>query len=175
MQPGRTLEKNLDDLPRHCDSGGKKNSKGMPVYWRGYKIHLDVADGDVPISAVLTSASTHDSQVAIPLAQMSNQRVISLYDLMDSAYDVKEIRAFSETLGHVPIIDHNPKGHGEKNKFEPAQAERFKQRTSVERVFSQLDDHGRYTVRVRGHSKIMAHLMFGLLVITTKQLFNMLN
>jgi hypothetical protein len=28
----------------------------------GYKLHLDVADGDIPISAVLTSASLHDSQ-----------------------------------------------------------------------------------------------------------------
>ena len=36
------------------------------------------------MSAVLTSASVHDSHVAIPLAQMSAQRVTALYDLMDS-------------------------------------------------------------------------------------------
>ena len=45
-------------------------------------MHLDVADGQIPISAVLTSASVHDSQVAIPLATMTAQRVTSLYDVM---------------------------------------------------------------------------------------------
>ena len=44
--------------------GAKTNSQGHEQYWRGYKLHLDVADGQLPISAVLTSASVHDSQVA---------------------------------------------------------------------------------------------------------------
>ena len=61
-------------------------------------------------SALLTSASVHDSQVAIPLAQLTAQRVTSLYDLMDSAYDAPQIHAFSQSLGHVPIIDPNPRG-----------------------------------------------------------------
>jgi hypothetical protein len=58
--------------------------------WCGWKHrgeHLDVADGDIPISAILTSASLHDSQAAIPLATMRASRVINLYDVMDSAYD----------------------------------------------------------------------------------------
>jgi hypothetical protein len=33
---------------------------------------------------VLTSASLHDSQAAIPLATMTASRVINLYDLMDA-------------------------------------------------------------------------------------------
>jgi len=72
----------LDELPRQCDIGAKKSSKGHQQYWRGYKLHLDVADGQIPISAVLTSASVHDSQVAIPLATMTAGRVTSLYDVM---------------------------------------------------------------------------------------------
>ena len=52
-----------------------------------------------------TSASLHDSQVAIPLATMTDARVTNLYDLMDSAYDAAEIREHSEALGHVAIID----------------------------------------------------------------------
>ena len=40
-------------------------------YWSGYKLHLDVADGQIPISAVLTSAHVHASQVAIPLSTMA--------------------------------------------------------------------------------------------------------
>jgi hypothetical protein len=63
----------------------KLDSKGHKKTRIGYKLHLDVADGDIPVSAYLTSASVHDSQVAIPLAQMSRERIINLYDLMDAA------------------------------------------------------------------------------------------
>src|SRR5436853_2693936 len=94
----------LEELPVQCSIGTKKSSKGHQQYWRGYKLHLDVADGQIPISAVLTGASVHDSQVAIPLATMTAQRVTSLYDLMDAAYDADEIHAHSRSLGHVPLI-----------------------------------------------------------------------
>ncbi len=49
----------------------------------------------------------HDSQAVIPLAQMTDERVTNLYDLMDAAYDSKEIHEMSERLNHVPIIDSN--------------------------------------------------------------------
>jgi hypothetical protein len=70
-----SLPEMLAALPRRCDRAGKYDSHGNNQYWRGYKLHLDVADGQIPISAVLTSASVHDSQVAIPLATLSTQRV----------------------------------------------------------------------------------------------------
>jgi hypothetical protein len=54
----------LADLPQACDVGTKRNSQGYKSTWTGYKLHLDVADGMIPITAVLTSASVHDSQVA---------------------------------------------------------------------------------------------------------------
>jgi len=69
-----------------CDVCTKKNSKGYKESWVGYKLHLDVADGGIPVSGILTSASTHDSQVAIPLMHMSDERVINLYDLMDCIF-----------------------------------------------------------------------------------------
>ena len=53
----------------------------------GYKLHVDTADGGIPISCIMTSASTHDSQVAIPLGTLTAGRVENLYDLMDAAYD----------------------------------------------------------------------------------------
>src|ERR1035437_4944065 len=59
-QAGMTLEEMLDDLPRECNVGTKKNSKGYKESWIGYKLHLDVADGQIPISCILTSASLHD-------------------------------------------------------------------------------------------------------------------
>ena len=89
----------LEQLPKQCDTGAKKNSNGNTQYWRGYKLHLDVADGQIPISAVLTSASVHDSQVAIPLATMTTQRVTYCYELMDAAYDAHHIREQSRSWG----------------------------------------------------------------------------
>ena len=64
-QAAMTLPAMLDDLPTHCDVGTKKDSKGYKDTWVGYKLHLDVADGQIPISCLLTSASLHDSQAAI--------------------------------------------------------------------------------------------------------------
>jgi hypothetical protein len=170
----RSLEENLADLPRACDWGTKKNSKGKRETWRGYKLNLDAIDGDIPLSWILTSASPHDSQAAIPLAQMSAERVASLYDLADAAYDAKEIREMSVRLGHVALIDHNPR-RGEKRGFAPAEAVRYRQRSSAERVFSHLhDNHGGRHVRVRGAAKVAAHLSFGLLVIAAEQLIKLL-
>ena len=83
LQPHRTLEENLEELPKVCDVGTKLDSKGKKRSWIGYRLHIDSIDGDIPVSCVLTSASVHDSQVAIPLAQMSKTRVTNLYDLMD--------------------------------------------------------------------------------------------
>ncbi|MBR4665502.1 MAG: transposase, partial [Lentisphaeria bacterium] len=95
LQPFRTLPENLADLPQGCDKCGKKNSKGDTDWWIGYKLHFDVFDSGIPLSAILTSASVHDSQVAIPLMQMTAERVKVLYDLADAAYDAPEIKMVS--------------------------------------------------------------------------------
>jgi len=174
LQPDRSLEENLADLPIGCDWGTKKDSKGKKMTWKGYKLHLDCMDGDIPVSAVLTSASPHDSQVAIPLAQMTSERLTNLYDLMDSAYDAPEIKEFSSSLGHVPIIDYN-KRNGEEREFAPAEKIRYRERSTAERVNADLkDNRGGRNIRVKGHEKVFAHLMFGVIAITAKQLFNML-
>lgn len=168
-----SLEEMLEDLPQGCDVGCKKNSRGKREYWIGYKLHVDWADGEIPVSAVLTSASLHDSQAALPLAEISRQRVTSLYDLMDAAYDAKEIKEKSRSLGHVPIIDANRRG-GETVEMDPATARRYHERTTAERGFGRLkDDRGGRQVRVRGPTKVMAHLMFGLLVVAAEQLLRL--
>ena len=181
---GLSLDALLADLPTPCDVGTKKNSKGYKESWIGYKFHLDVADGGIPVSAVLTSASTHDSQVAIPLAVMSHERVVNLYDLMDSAYDAPQIHHISRQLGHVPLIDVNPRRNqalkddmAAENKrcrlvgHQPAEAVRYHERSTVERVNARLkDEFGVRTLRVRGHAKVMCHLMFGILALTAHQL-----
>jgi Transposase DDE domain/Transposase domain (DUF772) len=174
LQAERNLEDNLNELPTVCNVGTKKNSKGYKTTWIGYKLHLDCVDGDIPVSAILTSASLHDSQAAIPLTQMSSERVSNLYDLMDAAYDSPEIHAFSKSLGHCPIIDNNPR-RGEKIRMDPAMKSRFAERSSAERVNSYLkDNYGGRSIRVKGASKVMTHLMFGIVSITAMQLYRLL-
>jgi len=164
------LREMIADLPRACDVGTKRDSQGHQHSWVGYKLHWDVADGGIPIAALLTSASVHDSQVFIPLAKMSAERVTSLYDVADAAYCSPLLRQFSRELDHVPLIDHNPRS-GEKIAFAPHEAERFKERSTVERANARLkDEFGGRHVRVRGATKVMAHLMFGVLALTADQL-----
>lgn len=187
-QPSMTLKEMLDDLPRDCDVGVKRGAKGYQESWRGYKLHVDAADGGIPLSCLLTAASLHDSQVAIPLATLTAGRVTNLYDLMDSAYDAPEIKAYSESLGHVAIIDTNPRRASRKlqRKTEAgvqrrvghlyAEQIRFRERTTVERVNGRLkEEFGGRSVRVRGHAKVLCHLMFGMLALTVSQLLSLLN
>ncbi len=47
----------------------------------------------------------------------------------------------------------------------------YNERSNVERVNGQLkDEFGGKAVRVRGHAKVLTHLMFGILVLTADQL-----
>ena len=180
-QPEKRLSRQIDqaphaalaELPTACDMGIKQDSKGHKTVWIGYKTHLDVSDAGLPISVVTTSASLHDSQVAIPLEKLTAERVTSLYALMDAAYDAGLIRQCCRRLGHVPIIDCN-KRNGNKVPFDPATARRFRERTAVERAYSRLkDDFGGRHVRVRGHCKVHAHIMFGVLALFADQLLQL--
>jgi hypothetical protein len=174
-QPAMTLDEMLLDLSSACDWGTKKKN-GKTWHWKGYKLHVDWADGEIPISAILTSASVNDSQAAIPLATLSAARVESLYDLMDAAYDAEAIRSHSISLGHVPLIDRNRRG-GEKAEMAPAEQRRYDERTTAERGFSMLKESfggRRVRVRVRGWAKVWAHLMFGLLALTADRLLHLL-
>ena len=188
-QQQMTLAEMLDDLPHGCDVGTKRNAKGYKESWIGYKLHIDAGDGGIPLSCILTSASVNDCQVAIPLATMSAARVTNRYDLMDAAYDAAEIRAHSESLGHVLIIDVNPRNSAalKRDLQQEAKARRtlgqgyskevrYRERSTVERVNGRLkDEFGARQVRVRGHSKVLCHLMFGILALTVDQLLRFVN
>ena len=54
-QVTQSLGQMLADLPTACDVGCKKNSKGYKETWTGYKLHIDVACGQIPVSCLLTS------------------------------------------------------------------------------------------------------------------------
>jgi len=170
VQRGQTAEDAIAKLPRVCDRGTKKNAKGFKESWNGFKLHLDVNDFGVPISALLTSASVHDSQAAIPLMKVTSNKVTYCYDLMDAAYDAAQIWDQSRELGHVPIIDRNPRGK-EVVPMAPHEAVRYNERTAAERCNSRLkEEFGGRSVMVRGADKVMLHLMFGILALSADQL-----
>jgi hypothetical protein len=131
---GMSLAGMLNDLPKACDVGTKKNSKG--------------------------------------------------YNVMDSAYDVPQIHDMSRQLGHIPLIDVHPRRDkalkeeiAAENKrcrlvgHKTADAIRYNERSTVERVNARLkDEFGGRVVRVRGHAKVMCHLMFGILALSANQM-----
>ena len=167
MQREQTWQEALGELPKVCDFGSKFSSSGYLHHWKGYKLHVDIADGGVPISVCLTSASTHDTQAAIPLMKMTDSRTFAtLYDLMDRGYDARVLREVSEELGHVPLIQGKARATSPAKPFDFAEEQRFKNRTVVERFFADLkDNHCGRNIRVRGWKKVLMHLMFGILAI----------
>jgi IS5 family transposase len=172
-QRTQTLAAMLEEIPTECSRGAKSNAQGYKNSWNGYKLHLDTADCGVPVSALLSSASMHDSRAAIPLSLISAGRVTNLYDLMDAAYCSQDLQEHCRELGHVPLIDHNPRG-GEKEAFEPADAVRYRERSTAERINGRLkDDFGGRHIRVRGAAKVMNHLMFGVLALSADQLMRL--
>jgi hypothetical protein len=172
-QRQQTLVQMMKDIPTTCDRGTKCNAQGYKDSWNGYKLHIDTADCGVPISALLSSASMHDSRAAIPLSLISAERVVNCYDVMDAAYCSLELHEHSRSLNHVPLIDHNPRG-GEKEEFEPADAVRYNERTVAERSNARLkDEFGGNNIWVKGSTKVMNHLMFGILVLSADQLMRL--
>lgn len=102
---------------------------------------------------------------------------------MDAAYDAPLIKQHSQSLGHVPIIDENPRSKVRKAEikleqkarrtagYREAETIRYNERSTVERINGRLkDEFGGRMVRVRGASKVMTHLMFGIIALTVGQL-----
>jgi len=147
---------------------------GYKISWKGYKLHLDTACCGVPISAVLTGANVPDSRPELPLTRISAQRVDACYELMDAACCSTVIREEIRAAGHVPLIDHNPR-KGEQQEFAPRDAQRYKIRSGAERCDARLkDEFGARHVQVRGHVKLMCHLMLGVVALCADQFTRLL-
>ena len=57
-----------------------------------------------------------------------------------------------------------------------AEQVRYRERSTVERVNGRLkEEFGGRNVRVRGHAKVLCHLMFGMVALTVSQLLRLLN
>jgi hypothetical protein len=156
--------KSLSVLDKECGWGCKANSQGNIQYTKGYKLHLDVTDQGIPVSACVTGANVHDSQVAIPLEKMTERRITHLYTMADSAYDFPEHRAYISGKGRVPVIDPNNRRSRVKRELGPLEREQYKARTVVERANGYLKDHLLPSaLYVKGHRKVNFVLQLGVL------------
>ena len=156
--------KSLLELDKECGWGCKTNSQGKTQYTKGFKLHLDVSDQGIPISACVTGANVHDSQVAIPLEKMTERRVTHLYSMADSAYDFPEHRLYISGKGRVAVIDPNNRRSPLKRGLSPLEVQQFKARTVVERANSHLKDHLLPSaLYVKGHRKVSFVLLMGVL------------
>ena len=180
-------EEMISLLCTRCSVGIKKNARGHREKWIGGKLHLAVVDGDIPIVAIYTGASVHDSSVALPLMRETAQRVKTLYDLMDAAYDATIIKEYSAALGHRPIVDINPRNstklkaqkellEEEKKRFSwldlpfSSDTHHYNQRSMVERVNAYLKDNfGCDRIYYQGADKVASVLAFGILSICIHQ------
>ncbi len=183
----QTTKEMLSLVSTQCDVGIKQNAKGNRYKWIGGKLHMTVVDGDIPIAAMYSSASVHDSSLALPMISETSSKVNYLYDLQDAAYDSSIIKAFSFNNGHRPIIDINPKNSKVlKAQIELAKSEKeilqsfnlynnsddlhYNQRSSVERVNAYLKDNfGCDKIYYRGATKVASVLAFGVLSVCIHQ------
>jgi len=160
MKPGKAVA----ELDCVCAWGCKKNSQGNISFWKGCKLHLDVTDLGIPVTAVVTGANVHDSQLAIPMEKWTERKITYLYSVMDSAYDARPIVGYIEGKGRVPLIDPNKRRGGERIAFTPSQQERFKVRSVVERANSHLKDWFiPAQIFVRGIAKVSFQLLCAVL------------
>ena len=154
----------LEVLNKKCAFGCKKNSQGNIETTKGYKLHLDVSDAGFPLTAVITGANVHDSQLAIPMEKLTEQKVTFCYSLMDAAYDGKTIDGFIRSRERIPIIDPNKRNDENRPPLDPAKQERYKIRSTVERANSHLKDNLiPKALYVKGHTKVSFVLMASVL------------
>ncbi len=177
----------LSLIKTECNTSIKQNSKGNRHKWTEGKLHLAVVDGDIPVTAIYSSVSVHDSSLALPLIKESSQKVNYLYDLADAAYDTSIIKDYSKKQNHRPISDINPKNSkklkvqialakSEKKILQPLKLyndsddRHYNQRTSVERVNAYLkDSYGCSKIYYQGAQKVASVLAFAVLSVCITQ------
>lgn len=163
----------LNGLNKDCSWGCKKNSQGNIIYWKGYKLHLDVSDIGFPLTAWVSGANVHDSQVAIAFEKQTSKKVKYFYSVMDSAYDAKLIHSYIRKCRRIPIIDPNTRRDKNRAPLDPAKQERYKIRTVVERAYSHLKDRLiPKSIYVKGHTKVSFILMTGVILLAVLKYFS---
>ena len=146
----------------------KQNSQGKVQYSKGYKLHLGVDGRGIPLTAVVTGANVHDSQLAIPMLKMLRKRTTTLYWMADAAYDAPQIKDEVTAYGSVAVIDRNKRRSTVTVAEDPVRDRLYKNRTVVERANSHLKGSFLPTViYVKGFRKVNFAVMMGVMIHTT--------
>ena len=178
-----TLEEMINDLSGKCTIGKKKKPGSLGFVWKGYKLHLAVDDGCVPLAAILTPANLNDHEAAIPLTLLAKKRARCFYQLGDSAYDVKAVKDFIGTLGHRLIVDQKPYNPAKKEEIKAERKRqkllglsdpdcvRYRERAKGERANALVKEYyGGDNIQYKGFAKVRCHLMFGVLTLAANLL-----
>lgn len=107
-----SFQEQVAKLPTAADWGCQRDSQGHMHNWLGYKLHLAVDTGpyEIPLLAVLTSASCHDLRAAYPLVCGLRERWPQLQPkqwVYDSAYDAKDLYGYHAAHGQQMIAELN--------------------------------------------------------------------
>jgi hypothetical protein len=97
-------------------------------------------DIEQALTAAVTGANAHDSQLAIPMEQLTEMNVPFCYSFTDSAYDSKVIDEFIRSHRRIPVIDPNKRKDNGRPPLDPAKKERHKIQTTVGRANPHLKD-----------------------------------
>ncbi len=133
-------ETSIAEVELRCSLTAKQNSKGKRQWFIGYKAHIAADEFGVPISFAVTGACVHDSKVAVPLLKMANQETEFLYILLDKGYISPAVNEYADMIERKVIIDRKGYKGVAPIPLEPAYAQRYKARTTVERTNSELKD-----------------------------------
>ena len=157
-----------------CSITAKQNSKGNKQWFIGYKAPIATDDFGVPICFVVTGACVHDSKVAVPLLKMVNQETEFFYILLDKGYISPAVNNYADMIGRKVIIDRKGYKGVSPIPLEPAYAERYKARTTVERTNSELKDGFLPDKIYKRGSQARYEIQLAILLTTVKKVSKML-
>lgn len=167
-------EKSLSELEMRCSITAKQNSKGKKQWFIGYKAHIATDDFGVPICFVVTGACVHDSKVAVPLLKRANQKTEFFYILLDKGYISPAVNDYADMIERTVIIDRKGYKGVSPIPLEPAYAQRYKARTTVERTNSELKDGFLPDKIYKRGSSARYEIQLAILLTTVKKVSNML-
>ena len=154
----------------------KMNTHGKQAFTLGWKLHLAVdAESQLPISANISPGNIHDASRVTNLlseARFTTGRFHPKFLLADKGYSGIQLYYHIKWQYRTqPIIDPNPMHKKFANltaemRQTPGWKALYKQRTSVERAFSQLKRmHSLNHITVRGWRKVTAHCYLSLIAL----------
>ena len=115
---------------------------------KGVKLGAAVNDSDLPISIFIAPANTNDSKFYFPIMngfeiKLSYGEAITKPEVViaDGSFDTKEIREYNQRRGIKSVIPVNVRNRKKKDVREDVEFDKelFKNRSSIERFFSQIE------------------------------------